>query len=67
MDNTSTLKNSNFSEMSKDQIIEKYEMVLANRENQISYLSLALGNLNDKLMQVIKLINALGYGFKPNL
>ncbi len=52
MNYVSTLKNSKFNGLTKDQIIEKYESVLAMREHQLSDLSMELGNINDKLCQV---------------
>ena len=45
----SSLKHFNFQKYTPQQIIDKYESVLAGREEQITLLSLEMGQLNDKL------------------
>lgn len=45
----SSLKHFNFKGWTADQILEKYESVLASREKQITDLSIEMGSLNDKL------------------
>ena len=45
----SSLKRFNFQNYTPQQIIDKYECVLAGREEQITLLSLEMGRLNDKL------------------
>ena len=45
----SSLKHFNFQKYTPQQIIDKYESVLAGREEQITLLSLEMGQLNDRL------------------
>ena len=45
----SSLKHFNFKGWTADQILEKYESVLASREKQITDLSIEMGSINDKL------------------
>ena len=45
----SSLKHFNFKGWTADQILEKYESVLASREKQITDLSMEMGSINDKL------------------
>ena len=45
----SSLKHFNFKGWTADQILEKYESVLASREKQITALSIEMGSINDKL------------------
>lgn len=45
----SSLKNFPFKGWTADQILEKYESVLASREKQITDLSLEMGSINDKI------------------
>ena len=45
----SSLKRFNFQKYTPQQIIDKYESVLAGREEQITLLSLEMGQLNDRL------------------
>lgn len=45
----SSLKHFNFKGWTADQILEKYENVLASREKQITDLSIEMGSINDKL------------------
>ena len=52
MNNGSSLKNNKFAGLSKDEIINKYETVLALRETQLGDLSMELGRINDKLSEV---------------
>jgi len=52
----STLKLCNFEGMDKDQIINKYEQVLASREKQVEDLCIEIGSLNEKLSNVIYLV-----------
>ena len=47
--NDSSLKNFNFKGWTADQILLKYENVLATREKQITDLSLEIGAVNDKI------------------
>lgn len=47
--NDSSLKHFDFKGWTADQILEKYESVLASREKQITDLSLEIGALNDKI------------------
>jgi predicted RNase H-like nuclease (RuvC/YqgF family) len=48
----SSLKDVNFTGKSSEQIIEKYEMVLASREKQITDLSIEIGNLNERISEL---------------
>lgn len=48
----SSLSKMNFTGMSKDQIIEKYERVLASREKQLQDLSMMIGDYNEKISLV---------------
>lgn len=50
--NGSSLKNYNFREASKDEIIEKYEEVLDCRENQVTDLSAELGKMQEKIIKL---------------
>ena len=45
----SSLKHFNFKGWTADQILEKYESVLASREKQITDLAIEMGSINDKL------------------
>ena len=45
----SSLKNFPFKGWTADQILEKYESVLASREKQITDLSIEMGSINDKI------------------
>ena len=49
---TSSLKYYNFDGMTKQQIIEKYESLLFEREKQIGIISLQMGNVHEKLMNL---------------
>ena len=49
---TSSLKYYNFDGMTKQQIIEKYENLLFEREKQIGIISLQMGNVHEKLMNL---------------
>ena len=49
---TSSLKYYNFEGMTKKQIIEKYENLLFEREKQIGIISLQMGNVHEKLMNL---------------
>lgn len=58
---SSSLKNSKFEGMSSEKIIEKYEIVLASREKQITDLCIEIGSLNEKvstLADQLKKVNA---------
>jgi len=59
----SSLKKCKFDGLSKDQIINKYETVLAMREIQLSDLSMELGRINDKLCEVSNNTNNIIYQF----
>lgn len=48
----SSLGSFNFNTLTKEEALEKFEKVLAQREKQIEDLSLLIGNYNDKLMTV---------------
>jgi hypothetical protein len=48
----SSLSTFNFSSFTKDQIIDKYEKVLASREKQLQDLSMMIGSYNEKLTDV---------------
>ena len=45
----SSLKDFNFDGMTTEQIINKYEVVLANREKQILDLTIEIGNANSQI------------------
>ena len=49
---TSSLKYYNFDGMTKKQIIEKYENLLFEREKQIGIISMQMGNVHQKLMNI---------------
>lgn len=49
--NGSSLKNYNFDNNSKEDIILKYEEVLYSRENQVTELSMELGKVQEKLLK----------------
>ena len=49
----SSLKNFPFKGWTADQILEKYESVLASRERQITDLSIEMGSINDKINTLI--------------
>jgi hypothetical protein len=49
---SSSLKNYNFKGWTTEKIIEKYESVLASRENQIADLSSELGTVNDTFYSI---------------
>jgi chromosome segregation ATPase len=49
----SSLKNYNYSGMTQNEIVEKYEKVLITRENQLTEISLEVGNMNEKLNLLI--------------
>ena len=55
----SSLKHFNFQKYTPQQIIDKYESVLAGREEQITLLSLEMGQLNDRLTTLQEENNAL--------
>ena len=48
----SSLSQYDFSSFSKDQIIDKYEKVLASREKQLQDLSMMIGSYNEKVSDV---------------
>jgi predicted nucleic acid-binding Zn-ribbon protein len=48
-DSESSLKYFNFEGFSQEKIIEKYEVVLASREKQITDLSIEIGAINERL------------------
>ena len=48
-DDCSTLKFFNFEGWSSQKIIDKYEIVLASREKQITDLSIEIGSLNERI------------------
>lgn len=48
----SSLGSFNFNTLTKEEALEKFEKVLAQREKQIEDLSQVIGNYNDKLMSV---------------
>ena len=47
--NGSSLKNFNFEGMTTEEIINKYESVLSNRENQLLSLTIEIGNANSEI------------------
>ena len=51
-DKKSSLQNIDFSEFTKEKIIEKYEEILIQREKQLLELSYELGILNEKVSKV---------------
>lgn len=51
-DKKSSLQNIDFSEYTKEKVIEKYEEILIQREKQIFELSYELGILNEKVSKV---------------
>jgi len=51
-DKKSSLQNIDFSEYTKEKVIEKYEEILLQREKQIIELSYELGILNEKVSKV---------------
>jgi regulator of replication initiation timing len=55
----SSLKHFNFQKYTPQQIIDKYESVLAGREEQITLLSLEMGQLNDRLTTLQEENNSL--------
>lgn len=55
----SCLKSFNFENMSKDEIIDKYESVLESREIQITDLSMELGKVQEKNIKLEDKIEAL--------
>lgn len=48
----SSLQNIDFSEFTKEKVIEKYEEILIQREKQLFELSYELGILNEKVSKV---------------
>lgn len=48
----SSLQNIDFSEFTKEKVIEKYEEILIQREKQLLELSYELGILNEKVSKV---------------
>lgn len=52
-DKKSSLQNIDFSEYTKEKVIEKYEEILIQREKQLLELSYELGILNEKVAKVI--------------
>jgi hypothetical protein len=48
----SSLKLYNFSKLTKDEIIEKYEVVLESREIQVTDLSMELGKLQERTIKL---------------
>lgn len=53
----SSLKYFDFEGMSKEQIIEKYEETLCQREKQIRDIAFEIGIINEKLCNVIFIYN----------
>lgn len=51
-DKKSSLQNIDFSEYTKEKVIEKYEEILIQREKQLLELSYELGILNEKVSKV---------------
>lgn len=51
-DKKSSLQNIDFSDYTKEKVIEKYEEILLQREKQITELSYELGILNEKVSKV---------------
>lgn len=49
----SSLKHFNYEGMKSNEIVEKYEKVLETRENQLTEISLEIGNMNEKLNLLI--------------
>ena len=52
----SSLGSFNFDSLTKEEALDKFEKVLAQREKQIEDLSLVVGSYNDKLMSVFHII-----------
>ena len=52
--NGSSLKNFNFEGMTTEEIINKYESVLSNRENQLLSLTIEIGNANSEINKIEK-------------
>jgi hypothetical protein len=57
--NESSLKHFNFTDWTPDKIIEKYEIVLASREKQITDLSIEMGDNNNKISILTEKCNSL--------
>lgn len=51
-DKKSSLQNIDFSDYTKEKVIEKYEQILIQREKQLLELSYELGILNEKVSKV---------------
>jgi len=54
-DKKSSLQNIDFSQYTKEKVIEKYEEILMQREKQLVELSYELGILNEKVSKVKKI------------